>query len=167
MKTVKLRDDSINLLGDFPETGSVVPEFELVTSTLQLKSLQQYGDKRKLLSIVPSIDTHICATSTRRLNSMAIEHPDFAFMVISADLPFAMARFKKAEKLKKVDFLSIFRSKNFAQDYGVLMSDGALQGLTARAILVLDGKNQVLYSELVEDISSEPDYESALAALKS
>jgi thioredoxin-dependent peroxiredoxin len=166
MNIVKLREEDIHLSGEFPALNSIAPDFELVTSTLQLKSLKQYGNKRKLLSIVPSIDTHICAISARRFNSLASEYPEYSFIVISADLPFAMARFKKSEKLKNIDLLSIFRAPDFADNYGVLMVDGALQGLTARAILVLDEDNSVLYTELVGDISSEPDYDAALVALK-
>lgn len=167
MTTVKLMGENIHLAGSFPNSGDLAADFELFSSELKPISLKQFGGRRKLISIVPSIDTQVCAMSSRRLNEMAEQHPQYAFMVVSADLPFAMARFKKVEKLKHIELLSIFRSSDFAQQYGVLMTDGVLQGLTARALLVLDDANRVCYTELVDDIAHEPDYDAALSALKS
>lgn len=166
MNSVKSREDIITLKGDFPLPGAIAPEFELISSNFKTKSLNQYGSRRKLLSIVPSVDSYICALSARRMGAMTEENPEFAFMVISVDLPFAMARFKKTEKLKKMDFLSAYRAPEFADKYGVLMKDGVLQGMLARAVLVLAEDNHILYTELVSDISNEPDYDAALAALK-
>ncbi len=166
MNSVKSREDRIQLLGEFPSAGCIAPAFELVNSNLKIKSLQQYGATRKLISIVPSVDSYICAISSRRIGAMADDNPQHAFVIISVDLPFAMARFKKVEKLKKVDFLSAYRSADFAHQYGVMMNDGALQGMLARAVLVLAEDNRILYTELVADIGNEPDYEAALAALK-
>jgi thiol peroxidase len=108
----------------------------------------------------------VCATSTRKFNEHAKAHPDTVILIISADLPFAQGRFCTGEKLENVIPLSMMRSRNFAKDYGVLLEDGPLAGLTARAVLVLDENNQVRYTELVPEIADEPDYESALNALQ-
>ena len=131
---------------------------------MQDRYLADYRGRKKLLNIVPSLDTPVCATSTKKFNEQA---PEGAVMlVISADLPFAMQRFCKGAGIDKVIPLSMMRSRNFAKDYGVLIQDGPLAGITARAVVVLDENDRVLYSELVAEIADEPDYDSALAALR-
>ena len=165
MSCVKSRENIIQLSGDLPTQGSIAPDFELVNSNLKPRSLQQYGRKKKLIATVPAIDSFICAQSSRRIAAMAEDNPDTAFMIVSLDLPFTLARFKKVEKLKKVDLLSAFRAVDFARHYGVLMQDGVLQGMLARAVLLLSDDNRILYAELVADIGHEPDYDAALAAL--
>ena len=117
------------------------------------------------MSIVPSLDTPTCALSTKKFNDAAANHPDAAFLMISADLPFAMSRFCSAESLQNVATLSLMRSRQFAKDYGVLIQDGPLAGITARAVVVVDENNQILHSELVAEIADEPDYEAAISAL--
>jgi thiol peroxidase len=128
--------------------------------------LNDYANQRKVLNIVPSLDTPVCATSTRKFNEKAGGLPNTVVLVISADLPFAMSRFCVAEGLKNVQTLSTFRNPSFLQNYGVNINEGPLKGLTARAVVVLNEDDQVIYSELVSEISNEPNYDAALAALK-
>ena len=166
MATIKLAGASINTIGDLPAVGTTAPEFDLINPALEAVTLSQFAGKRKLLNIVPSIDTPTCALSSRKFNESAKQNPDDIFMVIAADLPFAMTRFADVEGLENMHFLSLMRGKMFAKAYGVLLVDGPLAGVTARAVMVLDGDNKVLHAELVDDIKHEPDYETALAALK-
>ncbi|MEJ2095203.1 MAG: thiol peroxidase [Gammaproteobacteria bacterium] len=165
MAKVTLQGNEINTNGDLPAVGTDAPDFVLVDGDLNNVSLAAYAGKKKLLNIVPSLDTPTCATSTKKFNDAARENADAVFLVISADLPFAMGRFCGAEGTDNVIPLSLMRSRNFAKDYGVLIQDGPLTGITARAVVVLDENNKVLYTELVPEIADEPDYTSALAAL--
>ena len=145
--------------------GSTAPDFSLVAGDLSDVSLATYAGKKKLLNIVPSLDTPVCATSTKKFNEAMAGKSDAVALVISADLPFASGRFCQAEGVGNVLNLSMMRSKNFGKDFGVLMEDGPLAGLTARAVVVLDANDQVVYTQLVPEITEEPDYDSALAAL--
>ncbi len=163
MAKITLHGDEINTNGDLPAVGSQAPDFKLADTDLADKSLADFSGKKKLLNIVPSLDTPVCATSTKRFNDEARD--DAVMLVISADLPFAMGRFCGAEATDKVVPLSMMRSKNFAKDYGVLIQDGPLAGITGRAVVVLDENNKVVYTELVPEIAQEPDYDKALAAL--
>nr|MBS0022053.1 thiol peroxidase [Gammaproteobacteria bacterium] len=165
MATVTLQGEPINTNGDLPAIGSDAPGFRLVDKRLQEVGLEDFAGNKKLLNIVPSLDTPVCATSTKKFNEYARDHRDTTFLIISADLPFAQARFCGDEGLKNVVTLSMMRSRDFARDYGVLIEDGPLATLSARAIVVLDGQNKVVYTELVPEIGDEPDYEKALAAL--
>jgi thiol peroxidase len=128
-------------------------------------SLSTYQGKKKLLSIVPSLDTPVCAISTKKFDQLAREKTNALFITISADLPFAMSRFCKIENLDNVITLSMMRSRNFAKDYGVLITDGPLAGITARAIIVLDEEDTVIHSELISEIADEPDYDTAIKIL--
>ena len=166
MSNVTLAGSPIRLAGKFPSAGQTAPVFTLVDSKLANISLESFGRKRKILNIVPSIDTPTCATSTRKFNELASKLDNTVVLVISSDLPFAQARFCGAEGLENVITLSTMRGRNFHKDYGVLITDSALAGLTARAVVVLDADNRVTYSELVPEIKQEPDYDAALAALK-
>ena len=139
--------------------------FLVVTAELGDVSLATYKGKKKLLSIVPSLDTPVCATSTKKFNDAAKEKSDAVFLMIAADLPFAMSRFCKAEGVDNVIALSMMRSRKFAKDYGVLIEDGPLAGITARAIVVIDENEKVIHSELVPEIAQEPNYDAALATL--
>ncbi len=152
--------------GELPQVGSKVPDFSLVSGKLNDVTLATYAGKRKILSIVPSLDTPTCAASTRIFNQKANTYENTVVLVISADLPFAQSRFCESEDLKNVIPLSTFRS-NFAEDYGVNILDTVLAGLMARAIVIIDEKNNVAYTELVIEIADEPDYESALEIIKS
>ena len=166
MATITLQGNEINTNADLPAVGSQAPDFKLVDAELNDISLANFAGKKKLLNIVPSLDTPVCATSTKKFNEMAQAHLDTAMLVVSADLPFAMGRFCTAEGTENVSALAMMRSKNFAKDYGVLITDGPLAGITARAVVVLDENDKVVYTELVPEIAQEPDYDAAIAALK-
>ena len=166
MASVTLKGNPVTLNGDLPAVGSQAPDFSLVAADLSDVSLATFSGKKKILSIVPSLDTPTCATSTRRFNEEAAKLDDTVVLVVSADLPFASKRFCATEGLDDVHTLSMMRAKHFAKDYGVLITDGPLAGITARAIVVLDEGDRVLHTELVGEIGDEPDYEAALAALK-
>ncbi len=165
MATITLEGNPINTSGELPAVGSTAPDFHLTTVDLNDINLSEYSGKRKLLNIVPSIDTGICADSTKKFNTDASSLDNVQIFTISADLPFALNRFFDAENIKNVIALSMMRSRNFAKDYGVLIQDGPLAGITARAIVVLDEDNKVLYTEQVPEIAQAPDYEKALTAL--
>ncbi len=165
MTAITIEGNKIHTSGELPTIGSIAPDFTLTTSELGDVSLQTYVGKKKLLNIVPSLDTIVCATSTKVFNEAAANHQDMVFLTISADLPFAQGRFCEAEGVKNVITLSMMRSRKFAKDYGVLIVDGPLAGITARAVVVLDENNKVLYTELVPEIVQDPDYEKALAVL--
>jgi len=165
MAVLTLQGNEINTNGELPKVGSNAPDFMLVNSEMEDVSLTNYQGKKKLLSIVPSLDTPVCATSTKKFDKLAKEKVDTVFITISADLPFAVSRFCETESVSNVITLSMMRSRNFAKDYGVLITDGPLAGITARAIIVLNETNEVIYSELVSEIADEPDYDAALALL--
>jgi thiol peroxidase len=160
-----MRGNAINTSGELPRVGAKAPDFQLVGKDLNDLSLADWQGKKKLLNIVPSLDTPVCALSTRKFNNYAKDHPDTVMLMISADLPFAMSRFCGDEGLENVVTLSLMRDKKFAKDYGVLIEDGPFAGITARAIVVLDENDKVVYTELVPEIANEPDYEGALKAL--
>jgi len=166
MANVTLKGNPIHTNGDLPKVGSKAPDFKLTANDLKDLSLADFAGKRKVLNIVPSLDTDVCATSTRKFNEKAGALPDTAVLIISADLPFASKRFCVAEGLKNVTPLSLLRDKKFAQDYGILLVDGPLAGLCSRSVVVLDKDDKVVYTQLVPEIVQEPDYEKALAALK-
>ena len=165
MTTITLGGDKIQTSGYLPATGSQAPDFKLVDGELNDRSLADYKGKKKLLNIVPSLDTPVCATSTQKFNEAAKGRDDVVMLIIAADLPFAMTRFCTGEKLDNVIPLAMMRSRNFAKDYGVLITDGPLAGITARAVVVIDENDKVVYTEMVPEIKQEPDYEKALAAL--
>lgn len=156
----------ITLFGTFPGVGRIAPPFKLVGKDLKDVSLKDFAGKRKILNIVPSLDTPVCATSTRKFNEAASKLDNTVALVIAADLPFAMERFCSIEGLDNVIPLSLMRGRDFMRNYGVKIADSAFQGVTARALLVLDENDRVIYAELVKDISDEPDYDAALAVLK-
>lgn len=165
MTTVTLGGNAVQVAGQFPQKGDTAPEFTLVAADLSNQNLQAYAGKRKVLNIVPSLDTATCATSTRKFNEKASSLDNTVVLVISGDLPFAASRFCVAESLKNVVTLSTFRNPEFSRAYGVDFVSGPLSGLTARAVVVLDENNKVLHAELVSEVKNEPNYESALAAL--
>jgi len=156
----------VELHGDFPEIGKPAPPFTLVSKDLQDITLESFGGKRKILNIVPSLDTATCAASERRFNQIAGGLDNTIVITISADLPFAMARFCASEGLNNVVNLSLMRGREFLRNYGVEIASGVLTGLAARAVIVLDGNNVVRYTELVSEIKNEPNYDAALAALQ-
>lgn len=165
MATITLRGTPVKTSGELPKIGKTAPDFRLVTSDLKEVMFATYPGKRKILSIFPSIDTPVCATSVKKFNEAASGLKNTVVLNIAADLPFALKRFCGAENIKHVETLSSFRA-TFARDYGVEMIDGAMRGCCCRAIVVLDANNKVLYTELVPEIAQEPNYDAALAALK-
>ena len=165
MATVTLRGNPINTNGDLPKAGSTAPNFRLTGTDMQDVDLGKYKGKRKVLSIVPSLDTGVCAEQTRKFNQKIGAMPNTVVLTVSADLPFAMKRFCSAEGIENVVPLSMIRGKNFAKDYGVLMTDGPMEGIAARAVVVLDENDKVVYTELVPEIAQEPNYDKVIAAL--
>jgi thiol peroxidase len=164
MATVTLKGNPFNTNGDLPSTGSKAPEFTLVKTDLSEVKLADLKGKRVVLNIFPSVDTPTCAASVRTFNEKASKLDNTLVVCASQDLPFALARFCGAEGLDQVIPASAFRS-SFADDYGVKMADGPLTGLCARAVVVLDADGKVLYTELVSEVASEPNYDAALKAL--
>lgn len=165
MATIAFQNHPINTSGDLPTIGASAPNFSLVSGKLKDVSLVSYKGKIKILSIVPSLDTPTCAASTRLFNQKAGSLENTVVLVVSADLPFAQGRFCESEGLKDVIPLSSFRS-SFSEDYGVKIVDTILAGLMARAVVVIDGNDKVVYTELVAEVADEPDYENALTACK-
>jgi len=165
MATIKFQGKDLNTSGELPAVGSQAPDFSLVSSRLKNVSLASYAGKRKVLSIVPSLDTPTCAASTRLFNQKADAMDNTVVLVISADLPFAQVRFCESEGLKDVIALSTFRS-DFAKKYGVEITDTVLAGLTARAVIVIDESDKVIYNELVAEVAEEPNYDKVLDVLK-
>lgn len=165
MTTVTLQGNPFKVDGSLPAAGSTAPALTLTNGELADVTLANYAGKRKVLNIVPSLDTPTCATSTRKFNEKAASLNNAVVLVVSADLPFAAGRFCSVEGLKNVAHLSTFRHPEFMKAWGVAMAEGPLLGLTARAVVVLDENNKVLHSQLVAEIADEPDYEAALKAL--
>ena len=164
MAEITLHGNTCHTSGNLPAVGSDAPDFNLANKDLADVSLTDFAGKKKILSILPSVDTPTCATSTRKFNEHASGLENVVILVVSADLPFAQARFCGAEGLENVHTLSTFRS-DFAQDYGIKIADGPLAGVTGRAVVVIDENNTVTHSQLVSEIGDEPDYQAALSAL--
>lgn len=162
---IALKGNPVNTSGTLPAKGSQAPDFKLVRTDLSEARLADFGGKKKVLNVFPSVDTGTCAMSVRRFNKEAAALKDVAVLNISMDLPFAMKRFCGAEGIENTESLSAFRSP-FATDYGLKMTDGPLAGLCSRAVIVLDGENRVAYTQQVAEITEEPDYAAALNALK-
>jgi thioredoxin-dependent peroxiredoxin len=165
MATVTLRGNPVQTNGELPKVGSKAPDFKLVNPDLKDVSLADFAGKKKILNIYPSIDTPVCATSTRKFNEKASSMKDAVVICIAADLPFAFRRFCGAEGLSNVQTLSLMRGKDFGKAYGVELTNGPMAGLLARAIVVLDQDNKVTHTELVPEIAQEPNYEAALKAV--
>lgn len=166
MAQVTLRGTPVQVNGDLPQAGQKAPAFSLVGADLSDVTLSSLAGKRKVLNIFPSIDTPTCATSVRKFNAETSKLANTVVLCISADLPFAQARFCGAEGLANVVNLSTMRGAEFLKNYGVAIANGPLAGVAARAVVVLDENDKVLHSELVAEIGSEPNYEAAVAALK-
>lgn len=166
MATVTFKGGKVNTNGQLPATGSAAPDFTLVKSDLSEVSLKDLHGKKVVLNIFPSIDTGVCAASVRRFNKEAAGLSDTVVLAVSADLPFAAGRFCTTEGIENVHPASVFRNPEFAQAYGILLVDGPLRGLLSRSVVVIDTDGKVKYTELVPEITEEPNYEAALAALK-
>lgn len=165
MAHIKIGENVVNVKGELPKVGSAAPDFKLAGLDLKDVSLSNYAGKTVVLNIFPSIDTRVCATSVREFNKRASSFPDTKVVCVSRDLPYAFRRFCGAEGITNVDSLSDFRNKGFSKDYGVEMTDGAMEGLFARAIVVIDKSGKVKHTELVPVIGQEPNYDAALGAL--
>jgi len=165
MAQITLEGNAINTNGELPAVGSSAPDFSLTKGDLSDVGLGDFAGKKKLLNIVPSLDTGVCATSTKKFNQAMAGKSNAVALVISSDLPFAQGRFCSAEGIESVISLSMMRSRNFGKDYGVLITDGPLAGICARAVVVLDEQDKVVYTQLVPEIVQEPDYDAALAHL--
>ncbi|HET9819002.1 MAG TPA: thiol peroxidase [Rhodanobacteraceae bacterium] len=165
MSSVKFKGNPVHVDGTFPKVGDKAPAFKLIASDLSEKTLADFAGKRKVLNIFPSVDTGVCAASVRHFNKDAAALNNAVVLCISADLPFAQARFCGAEGIENVVMLSMMRGRKFLNDYGVAMTDGPLAGLAARAVVVLDEHDKVIYTQLVDEITHEPDYAAALKAL--
>lgn len=166
MSTTKFKGQPVQVVGEFIQAGSIAPDFNLVKTDLSSLSLKELNGKFVILNIFPSLDTGVCATSVRKFNQLAASLPDTVVLAISKDLPFAHARFCTTEGIENVVPLSDFRCSDFDENYGVRMTDGLLSGLLARAVVVVGKDGKVVYSELVPEITEEPNYDKAIAAVK-
>ena len=165
MAQITLKGNAVQTIGDLPENGLTVKDFALVNDKLEEKVLSDYDGKKKIFNIFPSIDTGICAASARKFNESAGDLENTVVINVSKDLPFALGRFCAAEGLDHVETLSDFRG-SFGDEYGVTITDGPMKGLLSRAVIVTDENNHIIYSEQVPEITTEPDYDSALNAVK-
>lgn len=166
MATTKLKGNPVTLSGTEINVGDAAPQVTLPNKGLEDKTVGGAKDKAQLLIVVPSLDTAVCATETRNFNTKAAAIDGLETYVISMDLPFAAGRFCSTEGIANLDVLSDFRDKEFASKYGMLIADGALRGVTARAIFVIGKDGKVAYKELVPEITEEPKYDAALDAAK-
>ena len=165
-QTVHFQGNPVAVAGSIPQAGSKAQAFTLVAKDLSDVTLGQFAGKRKVLNIFPSIDTGVCAASVRKFNQLATEIDNTVVLCISADLPFAHSRFCGAEGLSNVITLSTLRNAEFLKNYGVEIAEGPLKGLAARAVVVIDEYDNIVFSQLVNEITNEPDYDAALAVLK-
>ncbi len=167
MANLTRRGTPLTTNGDVPEAGTCAPGFTLTDEDLVDRTLQDYSGLRKLVYILPSLDTPTCELSTIKLNDIADSLENTIILIVSADLPFAQKRFCSHKNTDKVRALSMMRDRRFAKDYGVLIQDGPLAGITARAVVVIDENGTIVHSQLVPDLDNAPDYLSALEAVKS
>ena len=165
MTKVTLKGNEVNTNSEIVKAGESAPDFTLVNSDLNDVSLASYEGKNKILSIVPSLDTPVCQKSTVIFNEKVSKLENTVMLIVSSDLPFAMKRFCISESLEDVIPVSMMRSRNFAKDYGVLLIDGPLSGITSRAVVTISPENKILHSEHVSEIANEPDYQAALDSL--
>lgn len=165
MAKITLKGNPVNTSGNLPQKGTIAPDFSLVRSDLTSLALSELRGRKVILSISPSLDTSVCATSARKFNRMAADKPNVVVLAITKDLPFASARFCTTEGITNVITLSGFRNKDFGRAYGIDILDGTFEGLYARSIVVIDQEGKIVHTQLVPEISSEADYDAALAAL--
>lgn len=167
MAQVTLKNNPIHTVGNLPAIGSTVPDFRLTKQDLSDLKLGDLKGKKVIYNIFPSIDTGTCAMSVRKFNEQAASLENTVVLCVSADLPFAQKRFCGAEGISNVVTASDFKDKKFAKAWGLEFSDGPMQGLMSRAVVVTDANGKVVYNEQVPEIVNEPNYEKALAAAKS
>ncbi|HSX38613.1 MAG TPA: thiol peroxidase [Chlamydiales bacterium] len=167
MAQVTFKGKPIHISGNLPALHTKAPDFKLVDKNLNDRFLNDFQGKKKLIATVPSLDTEVCSLMTKHFNHFGETHKNFYFITVSADLPFAQKRFCESENVHNVLTLSMMRNKDFGKAYGVLMEDGPLAGILARSIVVLDEKDHVIYTELVSEITQEPNYQQAFQKLVS
>lgn len=165
MSTITFKGSKVNTSGELPKVGNIAPDFILVKNDLSELSLKDFKGKNIILNIFPSLDTGVCAASVRRLNKDAAGMKNTVVLAVSADLPFASGRFCTAEGIENVVPASVFRNPEFAKNYGLLMIDGPLKGLLARAVIVINPQGKIEHVELVPEITQEPDYQSAIGSI--
>src|SRR5690554_910998 len=165
MANITFKGNPVHTIGELPQKGSKAPDFKLVRGDLSEAGLSDFKGKYVVLNIFPSLDTGVCAASVRRFNKDATSLTNTVVLGISADLPFAAGRFCSTEGIENVVTLSNFRDESFGKDYGLLMTDGPLKGLLARAVVVVNPEGKVVYTELVPEIAQEPDYHSAINSI--
>lgn len=165
METIYFKGEAVHTYGNVPVAGAKAPAFKLTDRNLKQLTEHDFDGKRIVLNVFPSLDTAVCAASVRRFNKEAAKFKDTIVLCVSMDLPFAMSRFCTAEGIDNVTPVSAFRSYEFGKDYGLTMTDGPLAGLLARAVIIIDSNRNVIYSDLVEEITHEPDYDGAIYVL--
>lgn len=165
MAQITLKGNPINTSGDLPAVGTKAPDFSLTKADLSDVSLQDFAGKKKILNIVPSLDTGVCQASMRAFNEKAAAVGDNVIITVSRDLPFAQKRFCETEGIDKVIAAAEMRNRDFGSAYGIEITDGPLAGVLGRAVIVIDEEGTVIYSELVPEIAQEPNYDAALAAV--
>jgi len=165
MAKITVGGNPVNTNGELPAVGSKAPDFHLVDGKLNDVRMADFAGKQLIMAIVPSLDTGVCQTMTKTFRTRVAGRDDVTVLVISSDLPFAQERFCTAEGIDNVVTLSLMRSRGFAKDYGVLLVDGPLAGITARAVVVVGADGTVKYTQLVPEVGTEPDYDAAMAAL--
>jgi thiol peroxidase len=166
MAKTAFKGNPVTTSGNLPKNGTKAPEFSLVKSDLSSISLSELKGKKLILNIFPSLDTSVCATSVRKFNQLAAGKDNVKVLAISKDLPFAHGRFCSTEGITNVVTLSGFRDEKFGKKYGILMKDGPLAGLYARSVVAIDESGKIIYSQLVPEITTEPDYDAALKAIE-
>ncbi len=165
MASITLKGNACNTCGDLPAVGSPAPGFTLIAGDLSECTLDSFSGKNVVLSIFPSMDTPVCANSVRAFNEKAAGAENTVVVNVSGDLPFAQKRFCESDGIEGVTNLSTFRCNQFGKDYGMSIVDGPLTGLLGRAIVVINGQGEVVYTELVPEIAQEPNYDAALSAV--
>ncbi len=165
MAQLFLDGKTVNTVGELPENGETAPDFHMTKSDLSDATLKDFRGKRVLMNIFPSIDTGTCAKSVRKFNEKASKLKNTSVLCISRDLPFAQQRFFRTENIDNVDALSDFGNGDFGRKYGLTMADGPWKNLHSRAVIVLDEEGKILYTEQVQEINDEPDYDKALGVL--
>ena len=166
MAKITLKGEPVNTIGNLPSKGTKAPDFSLVKSDLGTLKLSDIKGKKIILDISPSLDTSVCATAARKFNELAAGKPEVVILAITKDLPFAQGRFCTTEGIRNVITLSGFRNTDFGKSYGVEITDGSFAGLYARSIVIIDEYGNIVYTQLVPEIATEPDYEAALDAVK-
>lgn len=165
MASITHKGNPVTTIGTLPALGSKAPDFRLTKTDLSDVGLKDFGGKKKILNLVPSLDTGTCATSARKFNEQVKGRTDVVVLTVSADLPFAAKRFCEANGIDNVVTLSMMRDHRFGRDYGATLTSGALEGVLSRAVVVLDKENRVVFTQQVPDISQEPDYDAVWKAL--